>query len=41
MRPIEPLRFNADHPFVYIIRSNSTGDILFMGRLTDPTNQGE
>ena len=41
MRPAETIPFVADHPFVYIIRSNRTGDILFMGRLTDPTEQGE
>ncbi|XP_077283835.1 alaserpin-like [Arctopsyche grandis] len=27
----EPKRFNADHPFLYFIKT-STGDILFMGR---------
>jgi serpin B len=41
MRPAEPVPFVADHPFVYIIRSTRTGGILFMGRLSDPTGQGE
>ncbi len=29
--------FRADHPFVFIIQEKSTGNILFMGRVTDPT----
>lgn len=41
MRLAEPIPFVADHPFIYIIRSNRTGDILFIGRLADPTGQGE
>jgi serpin B len=31
--------FKADHPFVYMIRDQATGSILFMGRLTDPLAQ--
>ena len=39
MRPEEPVKFTADHPFLYIIRDDRTGDILFLGRLADPTQK--
>jgi serpin B len=29
--------FRADHPFVFIIRNNLSGSILFLGRVVDPT----
>lgn len=29
--------FRADHPFIFIIQEKSTGNILFMGRVMDPT----
>ena len=29
--------FRADHPFMFIIQEKETGNILFMGRVTDPT----
>ena len=29
--------FRADHPFIFIIQEKSTGSILFMGRVVDPT----
>lgn len=34
--PSEPKTFTADHPFVFIIKHNKTGAILFMGRVADP-----
>jgi serpin B len=31
-----PIIFRADHPFFFVIREESSGAVLFMGRVTDP-----
>ena len=31
--------FNADHPFIFIIQQKDTGNILFIGRVSNPTTQ--
>lgn len=31
--------FRADHPFIFIIQEKETGNIIFMGKVSDPTQQ--
>ena len=35
--PLVDLSVRADHPFLYYLRDEPTGAILFMGRVLDPT----
>jgi serpin B len=34
--PDEPIEFRFDRPFIFLIRDNQTGSLLFIGRVLDP-----
>ncbi|NYZ78916.1 serpin family protein [Candidatus Micrarchaeota archaeon] len=36
MAPGEPIIFRADHPFIFILQQKTTGNILFLGRISNP-----
>jgi serine protease inhibitor len=39
-QPVDPVTFNANRPFLFFLRDDRTGALLFAGRLTDPASAG-
>jgi serpin B len=33
----QPINFLADHPFLFVIEHQESGQILFMGKVEDPS----
>jgi serpin B len=38
-RPVEPLVFKVDHPFIFAIQHRPSGACLFLGRVADPSGK--
>ena len=38
---LNPIIFDADHPFLFVIRERSTQSTLFMGRLIETSEDGK
>ncbi len=34
--PAAPIEFRADHPFIFLIKENTTGQMLFIGKVNNP-----
>lgn len=39
MGPIQPIIFNANHPFLFVLYDTQSGLVLFMGQVVNPTNE--
>ena len=37
--PAEPVTLTIDHPFLFALRDQESGAVLFLGRITDPTTR--
>ena len=37
--PAPPKVFHADHPFLFLIKHTQSAQVLFIGRVTDPTEK--
>lgn len=37
--PVDPIIFNANHPFLFLIRDTQTGSVLFTGQVENPLQQ--